>query len=287
MKWLAEAARSAQQASATVVELEGAATAPKENHVAVDGVIVRVDLSGDKPAVSARELHEFLGVETEYRHWFPRMCEYGFIEGQDFNPVNFDRVRKEGDRMVSRPIDDAAISIDMAKEICMLQRNEKGKQARQYFLQLERDWNSPEQVMARAIKLADRKIQSLEGEVSELKRANGSLTLSNAMLAKEEQHWEPSKVVNRLIRVYSSVVFGNNFQLGWADFHRELQYRKNINLKLRSGTSSLIKRIRDDEWRDVIAVAAAMCQSSGVDPAEAINYANAEFYLAGEVCNVE
>lgn len=126
--------------------------------------LIKVDFSGEKPAVSARELHEFLEVGADYRHWFPRMCEYGFTEGEDFNPVKIDRVQMEGDRMVSRVVDDAAISIDMAKEICMLQRNEKGKQARQYFLQLEKDWNSPEKVMARALQIADRKIKALEEE---------------------------------------------------------------------------------------------------------------------------
>lgn len=126
--------------------------------------LIKVDFSKERPAVSARELHEFLGVGADYRHWFPRMCEYGFTEGQDFNPVKIDRVQMEGGRMVSRVVDDAAISIDMAKEICMLQRNEKGKQARQYFLQLEKDWNSPEKVMARALQIADREIKRLEAE---------------------------------------------------------------------------------------------------------------------------
>lgn len=126
--------------------------------------LIQVDFSGDKPAVSARELHGFLEVETPYRIWFPRMCEYGFALGEDFNPYKNERVQMEGGRIVSRMVDDAAISIDMAKEICMLQRNEKGKQARQYFLQLEKDWNSPEKVMARALQIADRKIKALEEE---------------------------------------------------------------------------------------------------------------------------
>lgn len=64
--------------------------------------------------------------------------------------------------MVSRMVEDAAITIDMAKEICMLQRNEKGKIARQYFLQLEKDWSSPEKVMARALRIADKRIKALE-----------------------------------------------------------------------------------------------------------------------------
>lgn len=126
--------------------------------------LIKVDFSGDRPAVSARELHEFLEVGTKYADWFPRMCEYGFSEGEDFNLLKNEQVRQEGNRMVSRMVDDAVLSIDMAKEICMIQRNEKGKLARQYFLQMEKAWNSPEKVMARALQIADRKIKALEEE---------------------------------------------------------------------------------------------------------------------------
>lgn len=129
--------------------------------------LIKVTYDDDRPAVSARDLHEFLGVGADYRHWFPRMCEYGFTEGQDFNSVKNDRVQMEGDRMVSRTVDDAILTIDMAKELCMLQRNEKGKQARQYFIQLEKDWNSPEKVMARALQIANKKLQVLEAKAEE------------------------------------------------------------------------------------------------------------------------
>lgn len=127
--------------------------------------LIRIDYSNDQPAVSARDLHEFLEVGTKYADWFPRMCEYGFTEGQDFNLLKIERVQQEGGRMVSRTVDDAALSIDMAKEICMLQRNEKGKIARQYFLRLEKDWNSPEKVMARALRIADKRLKMLEEKV--------------------------------------------------------------------------------------------------------------------------
>ena len=127
--------------------------------------LIKVTYDNDHPLVSARELYGFLDAATDYRHWFPRMCEYGFTEGADFNVVKNDRVQDEGGRMVSRMMDDAIMSLDMAKEICMLQRNEKGKLARQYFLQLEKDWNSPEKVMARALQIADKKIRALEEKV--------------------------------------------------------------------------------------------------------------------------
>ena len=101
-------------------------------------------------------------MKTAYKDWFPRMCEYGFTSGEDFNPLKIERVQSEGERVVTRTVDDAVLTIDMAKEICMIQRNEKGKLARQYFIQLEKDWNSPEKVMARALQIAERKIKNLE-----------------------------------------------------------------------------------------------------------------------------
>lgn len=120
--------------------------------------LIKVDYTTDRPTVSARELHGFLEVKTAYKDWFPRMCEYGFTEGEDF--CSFLSESTGG-----RPAQDAQLTIDMAKEICMLQRNEKGKQTRQYFIQLEKDWNSPEKVMARALQIADRKIHALESEI--------------------------------------------------------------------------------------------------------------------------
>lgn len=124
--------------------------------------LIKVTYENDRPAVSARDLHDFLEVKTAYKDWFPRMCEYGFTSGEDFNPLKIERVQNEGERVVTRTVDDAVLTIDMAKEICMIQRNEKGKLARQYFIQLEKDWNSPGKVMARALQIAERKIKNLE-----------------------------------------------------------------------------------------------------------------------------
>lgn len=127
--------------------------------------LIKITYNDDRPAVSARDLHDFLEVKTAYKDWFPRMCEYGFTEGEDFNPLKIERVQNEGERMVTRTVDDAVLTIDMAKELCMIQRNEKGKQARQYFLQIEKEWNSPEKVMARALQIAGDKLKRLENKV--------------------------------------------------------------------------------------------------------------------------
>ena len=116
----------------------------------------------ERITVSARDLHEFLEVETRFNDWFHRMCEYGFAENHDFRFYS-----KMSNTSGGRPAQDAQITIDMAKELCMLQRNEKGKQARQYFIQLEKDWNSPEKVMARALQIANKKLQVLEAQAEE------------------------------------------------------------------------------------------------------------------------
>ena len=117
-----------------------------------------------EPTVLGRELHEFLGVKTLYKDWFPRMVEYGFTEGKDFNPLKNEQVRFEGNREVARELTDHLLTIDMAKEICMIQRTEVGKQARQYFIQVEKDYNSPEKIMARALRIAEKELSTLRLE---------------------------------------------------------------------------------------------------------------------------
>lgn len=112
--------------------------------------------------ISGRELHMFLNIGTEYAKWFSRMCEYGFEENRDFKVI----VKNDENSKGGRPSTDHIMKLDMAKELCMLARNEKGKQARHYFLEVERDWNSPEKVMARALNIANNTINNLKLENS-------------------------------------------------------------------------------------------------------------------------
>lgn len=113
----------------------------------------------ERITVFARDLHAFLEVDTRFNDWFPRMCEFGFEEGKDF--YSFLSKTQNG----GRPSRDAELTIDMAKEICMLQRNEKGKIARRYFVELEKAWNSPEKVMARALQIANNQVKQLQAKI--------------------------------------------------------------------------------------------------------------------------
>ena len=125
--------------------------------------LIKVDLNeNQEPIVSGRELHEALEVKTAYKDWFPRMCEYGFTEGIDFRSILSESTG-------GRPEINHAIKLDMAKEIAMIQRSDKGKQVRQYFIQVEKDFNSPEKVMARALKFAEQRLNVLQVENAQQK----------------------------------------------------------------------------------------------------------------------
>lgn len=121
--------------------------------------------SNQEQTVSGREQHTFLGIETPYTKWFERMLQYGFEEGKDYTDKNVSVLSEKREREYTQL--DHIMKLDMAKELCMLARNEKGKQARQYFLEVEREWNSPEKVMARALKLAEAKLNEVKAFADE------------------------------------------------------------------------------------------------------------------------
>lgn len=141
--------------------------------------LIKINYESDRPTVLARDLHEFLEAETPFRKWFPRMCEYGFTEDEDYRTFLSNR----SDGLPGKPRRDAQLTIDMAKEICMLQRNEKGKQARQYFLQLEREWNSPEAVMSRALRMAEERLERF-------KAINANLSVQNAIMQPKAEYFD-------------------------------------------------------------------------------------------------
>ena len=125
--------------------------------------LININYKDGNPSVSARELYAALGVKTDFRHWFPRMCSYGFQEGTDYISVWQKKQTKGGPQMVS----EYQISIDMAKHICMIQRDERGRKYRQYFLEIEKAWQSPEKVMVRALQLANQQVKELNGQLQE------------------------------------------------------------------------------------------------------------------------
>ena len=112
--------------------------------------------------VSARELHEKLGIEKHFSQWWAYQAErLGLIEGKDFLTT---LLESQG----GRPATDYLLPIDIAKHICMVSGGERAHIIRQYFIEVEKAWNSPEMVMSRALKLAEKRILSLEEERQKL-----------------------------------------------------------------------------------------------------------------------
>lgn len=131
--------------------------------------LFNVTTNGDKLTLSARELHKELNIAGRFSRWFEQMSEYGFEENVDYTSVqNCTEVQNNGGIQV-RELQDYRITLDMAKEIAMLQRNEKGKEIRRKLIELEKAWNSPEKVMARALDIAHKTIANLQIENEEMK----------------------------------------------------------------------------------------------------------------------
>ena len=119
----------------------------------------------DTQTLSARDLHEGLEIKERFSLWFSRFTDM-FAENEDFTSVGKPTVVNNG---AERVLDDYSISVEMAKHICMMSKTEKGKQCRQYFIDLEKAWNTPDHIMARALKVANQTIASLKVENTEMK----------------------------------------------------------------------------------------------------------------------
>lgn len=144
--------------------------------------LIKVDYNNERPTVSARELHEFLEVKTKYVDWFNRMKEYGFTEGIDYVLLTQKRETNNYKNPFTEYMDHQ-ITISMGKELCMIQRTEKGKQARLYFISIEEAWNTPEMVMSRALKMA-------ENQISSLRLVNSRLSVDNAIMQPKADYFD-------------------------------------------------------------------------------------------------
>jgi anti-repressor protein len=130
--------------------------------------LLKLDEAGNQ-TVSARELHMKLEINTRFNDWFPRMCEYGFIQGKDFNLLKKEQVQIEGDREVKREVTDYLLTLSMAKEIAMLQRTARGREIRQYLIEVEEAWNSPQMIMARALQVSQKLLEEKDARIAEMK----------------------------------------------------------------------------------------------------------------------
>lgn len=192
-----------------------------------------------KVEIRGRQLHMRLNIGTEYAKWMTRMIEYGFIDGVDFNSVKNDEVRQEGNRNVKREVTDHILTLNMAKEIAMLQRTPEGQEIRRYLIKVEEDWNSPEKVMARAVLMANNKVKELT-TLTEIQQATIEAQKPKVLFADTVSGSQTSILVGQLAKLVKQrgVNIGRNrlFQWlrcnGYIEKHKNEPTQKSMNLKV-------------------------------------------------------
>ena len=187
--------------------------------------IININYSSDRPTVLGRELHDMLGVNSNYTTWFNRMCDYGFKEHVDFETC-FPNLESENQHGGQNKVDHQ-LTIPMAKEICMLQRTERGKECRQYFIRIEEEWNSPDAIMQRALQIANSRVEKLRGENQILLEQNTAMQ-PKALFADSVCASSTSILIGELAKILkqNGVATGQNKLFAWMRDNGYLIRRK-------------------------------------------------------------
>ena len=135
----------------------------------MEAKLINVKVKSGQQLVSARDLYKALEVKKRFSAWKEQNFK-DFEEGTDFTGVPEGTPVKGGNGNVQY-LDDYAVTLDMAKELCMMSKTAKGKEIRQYFIQVEKNWNSPEMIIQRALEISNARVQKLQAK-------NKSLTLN-------------------------------------------------------------------------------------------------------------
>ena len=208
--------------------------------------LLKINFETEQPTVSARELHEGLNIGTQYTKWFERMLEYGFSENIDFTAISQKRLTAQGN---TTTYVDHQISIDMAKQLCMIQRTEQGRKYRQYFLDLEKAWNTPEQIFARALKMADKEIDKLKNHNAKLLADNEEMK-PKALFADAVSASKTSILIGELAKILkqNGVDIGQNRLFAWMRYNGYLiksgeRYNQPTQYSMERGLFELKERV--------------------------------------------
>jgi phage anti-repressor protein len=191
--------------------------------------LISVNYECDRPTVSGRELYAFLEVGTDYPHWFSRNCEYGFVENKDYTLVSqICPTNNPKNPFTTRT--DHAITIPMAKELCMLQRSTKGKECREYFISCEESWNSPDKIMERALQIAHRRAVEAERRIFGLVEEKETLEIA----------------LNKSLQFYTVAKYNKTFHMNW-DMSESQEIGKKLSAYCRSHAIEIRKCDTNDE----------------------------------------
>lgn len=154
--------------------------------------LIKINYENEQPTISARDLHEQLNIEKRFSAWFETNSK-GFVENEDFTSVLSGTVVNNG---AIRELQDYNLTVDMAKHICLMSRTEKGKEIRQYFIDLEKAWNTPERIMERALQFANKSLERFKAE--------------NEYLISENTRMKPKEIfADAVLTSHTSILIGD------------------------------------------------------------------------------
>lgn len=191
--------------------------------------LMKVQVKNDRQLVSARDLHKGLGLKKKFSAWWEQNSKE-FEEGTDFarEPESYQVQLGNG---ATTLMDDYFLTIDMAKELCMMSKTEKGKEVRKYFIQVEKDWNSPDMIMHRALEVSNSRIKLLTAKNRSLESRNQDLQDKIDRDAEDVTFAKAIRYSNHSIKVreLAAILTQNGFQIGQNQLYQLLRLEHYIS----------------------------------------------------------
>ena len=206
--------------------------------------LIKIQVKNDRQLVNARDLYKGLEVKRRFSAWWEQNSK-GFEENEDFTSVLTSTVVANGAR---KPIQDYLVTIDMAKELCMMSKIEKGKEVRKYFIQVEKDWNSPDMIMHRALEVSNSRIKLLTAKNQSLASKNKDLQDQIDRDAEDVTFAKAIRYSNHSIKVreLAAILTQNGFQIGQNQLYQLLRLEHYIS---KHGTLPMGDKIKRGYFR--------------------------------------
>lgn len=209
--------------------------------------LIKVQVKNDRQLVSARDLYKGLEIKTRFSLWVKQNFKV-FEEGQDFTSVVTTTEVQNNGGTQRRELQDYLLTIDMAKELCMMSKTEKGKEVRKYFIQVEKDWNSPDMIMHRALEVSNSRIKLLTAKNRSLESKNQDLQDKIDRDAEDVTFAKAIRYSNHSIKIreLAAILTQNGFQIGQNQLYQLLRLEHYIS---KHGTLPMGDKIKRGYFR--------------------------------------
>ena len=208
--------------------------------------LIKIEVNeNNEQVVSGRELHKFLEVKSRFNDWFNNRIEmYGFTENVDFVAITKILVTAQGNKSSYK---DYLMKISMAKELAMIENNEKGKVIRKYFIECENMWNSPEMILMKANQIQGRMIEDYKKEIQDIRIELAYQKEIVAGVTENIDVYQKQKILNRVVKHK-----GSNFSSRWNELYIVFRETYGIDLKARRKGYDLKQIKSGDKCKSVL-----------------------------------